>query len=143
MANEKLFHVGIKTLIENQAGEILVLKVEGNRYNKNIIHWDIPGGRIEQGGDIAGTLQREVEEEIGVKIILKTEFLTSVISTHEFHIESGHHVGLVLMVYKVKIPENSQIKISAEHTAYEWVDKNEAAKRLAQKYPSEFTELLK
>jgi len=53
-----------------------------------------------------------------------------------------YKLGLVLMVYKVKIPAYSRITLSDEHTDYEWVDKKEAAKRLAHKYPTEFTELL-
>lgn len=51
-------------------------------------------------------------------------------------------LGLVLMVYKVKLPKDSKIKLSEEHTDYGWVDKKEAAKRLAYKYPPEFTTLL-
>jgi ADP-ribose pyrophosphatase YjhB (NUDIX family) len=62
MANEKLFHVGVKALIQDQKGKVLVLKVEGNSYNKNIVHWDIPGGRIEYGGTIEKTLAREVKD---------------------------------------------------------------------------------
>jgi hypothetical protein len=46
------------------------------------------------------------------------------------------------MVYKVKIPENIEIELSHEHSGYEWASPKEAAKRLAYKYPSEFTKLL-
>ena len=46
------------------------------------------------------------------------------------------------MIYKVKIPKDAKIKLSPEHDKYEWVDKKEAAKRLADKYPPEFTNLL-
>ncbi|MBX4201653.1 NUDIX hydrolase [Candidatus Saccharibacteria bacterium] len=142
MAKEKLFHVGVKGLVENEKGEVLVLSVEANRYNKFVQHWDIPGGRIEYGGTIEGTLSREIDEETGIKTIESAKFFTSVISTHEFEIETGQTVGLVLMVYKVKVPEGSIVEISHEHTGYEWVNRKEAAKRLAQKYPPEFTSLL-
>lgn len=138
-----MFQVGVKALITDQKDRVLVLKVEGNRYNKNVVHWDIPGGRIEQGSDAAKTLKRELKEEIGVDKIVKSGFFTSVISKHEFVIESGHNVGLVLMIYEVSIPKDSKVTLSDEHTAYEWVSKKVATKRLTNKYPAEFTELLK
>jgi hypothetical protein len=46
------------------------------------------------------------------------------------------------MVYQVEVPAGSKVVLSDEHAAYEWVSKKEAAKRLAQKYPVDFTRLL-
>lgn len=91
---------------------------------------------------IEAALNREIEEETGVKKLGTNEFFTTVISNHQIPYKNIM-LGLVLMIYKVKIPKSSKIKLSEEHTDYEWVDKKEAAKRLAQKYPPEFTGLLK
>jgi hypothetical protein len=44
MASEKLFHVGVKALIVNSEGKILVMKTVA--WYGAIAHWDIPGGRI-------------------------------------------------------------------------------------------------
>ncbi|HZP55436.1 MAG TPA: NUDIX domain-containing protein, partial [Candidatus Saccharimonadales bacterium] len=84
-----------------------------------------------------------VEEETGIKKINKPEFFTAVVSNFKDIPIDGHKVGLILMIYKVRIPKNSKITLSEEHAGYEWVTKEEASKRLAYKYPSEFTELLK
>ena len=46
------------------------------------------------------------------------------------------------MIYRVTIDPASKITISDEHLAYEWVTPTEAAQRLANKYPMEFTDLL-
>jgi 8-oxo-dGTP pyrophosphatase MutT (NUDIX family) len=139
----KLFNVGIKGLIENTEGKILVLKssLKGHRMPTEA-YWDIPGGRIEEGEHILEVLKREIEEEIGIGELEKeAEFFHAVISNHKIPFEDKI-LGLVLMVYKVQIPKNSKIKLSDEHVAYEWVDKAEAAKRLSHKYPAEFTQLL-
>ncbi|MDO8591870.1 MAG: NUDIX domain-containing protein [bacterium] len=141
MANEKLFWVGIKALIENKESKVLLLHSPGWKQKNIEAHWDIPGGRIEQGQSAKEALKREVQEETGVTNIENSEFFNAVISNHEIDLE-GRAIGLVLMIYKVKISEDSQIKLSDEHTSYEWVDKKEAAKRLAHKYPPEFTTLL-
>lgn len=142
MVKEKLFQVGIKALITNAKGEILVLD-SGDWHLKNRArHWDIPGGRIQEGQTVLETLQREVEEETGVKKISDPKFFTAVVSNFKDIPIDGHMVGLILMVYTVKIPASSKIVLSEEHLGYEWVDSKEAAKRLAYKYPPEFTTLL-
>jgi 8-oxo-dGTP pyrophosphatase MutT (NUDIX family) len=88
------------------------------------------------------TLSREVEEETGIKRISSAQFLTAVVSNHKIPISTTQTVGLLLMIYKIKIPENSKVRISREHTAFQWVSKEEAAKRLSHKYPKKFTTAL-
>jgi 8-oxo-dGTP pyrophosphatase MutT (NUDIX family) len=142
MATEKLFQVGIKALITNKKGGILLLD-SGEWHLKNQTqHWDIPGGRIQEGHSLLETLQREVEEETGIKQIDSPVFFTAVMSNFKDMPVGEHMVGLILMVYKVKVPENSKITLSHEHSGYEWVEAKEAAKRLAYKYPPEFTKQL-
>lgn len=139
----KLFNVGIKGLIENSEGKILLLKADISTHRKNTDpYWDIPGGRIEEGENVLDVLKREIEEETGIKEFKKeAEFFHAVISNHQIPFEDKL-LGLILMIYKVQIPKNSKITLSEEHVAYEWVEKSEAAKRLMHKYPAEFTSLL-
>ena len=142
MSKEKLFQVGVKALITNDKDEILVLDSGEWHLKHQTQHWDIPGGRIQEGHTALETLQREVEEETGIKEVIDPSFFTAAVSNFKDIPVGEYKVGLLLMVYKVKIPQNSQIKLSHEHSGYEWVTRKEAAKRLAYKYPSEFTDLL-
>jgi 8-oxo-dGTP pyrophosphatase MutT (NUDIX family) len=139
MSREKLFQVGVKALITNAGGEILVLDSGDWHLKGQTQHWDIPGGRIQEGHSILETFQREVEEETGIKKIGTSEFFTAVVSNFKDIPVDGHLVGLILMIYKLKIPENSKIILSHEHSGFEWVNPKEASKRLAYKYPPEFT----
>lgn len=141
MSKEKLFQVGVKALIENESGKILLLDSGDWHLKHQERHWDIPGGRIKEGHSALDTLKREVEEETGFTQVLDPSFFTAVISNFEFKAE-GHNVGLLLMIYRVGVPPNINVVLSEEHSGYEWVDRKEAAKRLAYKYPSEFTNLL-
>lgn len=139
----KLFYVGVKGLIEDEQGRILVLLADVSTHRKNTEpYWDIPGGRIEEGDDVAATLKREISEETGITEVASTELLTAVVSNHEIPIDAEKTAGLILMVYKVTIPANSTVVISEEHQKYEWVSKAEAAERLEHKYPAEFTSAL-
>jgi 8-oxo-dGTP pyrophosphatase MutT (NUDIX family) len=142
MAKEKLFFVGVKGLIQNNQGQLLLLLADVTKHRKNTEpYWDIPGGRIKGGDSVLETLEREIIEETGIKASVP-EFLTAVISNHEIPIEDEKWAGLVLMIYRVTIPQSSKIVISEEHSDYEWVDKAEAKKRLQHKYPKEFTDQL-
>ena len=135
MANEKLFYIGIKGLIVNEADKILLLRADVSKHRKNVEpYWDIPGGRISEGQTVIDTLQREIAEETGVTKLQSHEFFTAVVSNHEVPLDDTW-LGLALMIYKVKIPKGSNIVISQEHTAYEWVSKAEAKRRFEPQIP--------
>lgn len=139
---EKLFHVGVKALIVNEEDKVLILNVNTASFKEDTPHWDIPGGRIQEGQTAIETLQREVLEETGIEQIESADYLTGVISNIEIPVSDTEKVGLVLVVYRVVIPPNSNIHLSDEHTGYEWVSRAEAAERLRYKYPEEFTKAL-
>ena len=141
---EDKFHLGIKALIRNSAGQILLLKVNKEKLKgfTGEAYWDIPGGRIQKGQTVEETLKREVEEEIGVKEITNIKPFSMVLS--KIRIPQGEDsVGLILGTYTCEIPENSEIKLSEEHTEAKWFTSEEASKLLEVKYPVEFTEKIK
>lgn len=144
MSKEKLFYVGVKGLIENEERKVLILKADITFEHRAPTepYWDLPGGRIEVGQSPAEALKREIEEETGIRQVDNHELFTTVISNHEIPFEEGKMAGLVLMVYKVVVPADSKITLSREHETYEWVTREEAAQKLAHKYPDEFTALL-
>ena len=70
MANEDTFHLGVKALIRNKHGKVLVLHTNMVKLPKGVTdHWDLPGGRLQKGQDLEETLRREIKEEIGIKEI--------------------------------------------------------------------------
>jgi len=143
MANEKLFHVGVKAIISNADDKVLILEVNTQNFKLDKTpHDDLPGGRIGADEQLDDTLRRELLEEVGITDIDEIRFVTAVIANMEIPISDSQKVGLVLMVYEVKIPEDSEIILSKEHTSYEWVSRAEARQRLAHKYPAEFTDHL-
>ncbi len=143
MDKHKKFHIGIKTLITNTEGKILLLQVnvEKLKYKDLGAYWDIPGGRIEQGGGVETTLKREIQEETGVDEIEDYFFFHASIANIEIPTEDGM-VGLALFIYKVKVKEEVRIIISDEHIKYEWFTPKDAAELLKIKYPNDFTNRL-
>jgi 8-oxo-dGTP diphosphatase len=143
MANEKLFHVGVKALITNKSGEVLVLEVNTERLvNDKTPHGDLPGGRISNNETVEEALRREIQEETGITELTAVSFLTTIISPVEIPISETQKVGLVLMVYRVTVPDHCTVAISTEHTGYAWLMSAEAKEQLAHKYTTAFTDLL-
>ena len=60
---EQPFQIGVKGLIRNQAGAILMVKF--SRRGPKLAYWDLPGGRINPGETLLDSLKRGVSEEIG------------------------------------------------------------------------------
>ncbi len=142
-AQEKKFHVGVKGIIEDAKGQILLVKEDVSKHSIPVdSYWDLPGGRMNKGENILETLSREIEEETGITEVLDPQFFTAAISHHELKLASGEIVGLVLMVYKIKVRPDVTIKLSREHLDYEWVSRSEAKERLTHKYPKEFIDQL-
>ena len=136
---EKLFFIGIKALIQNDDGKILLLKADVANHRMNTEeYWDIPGGRIEHGDSEADTLKKEVEEETGIKLSDNGEFVATVFSNHEIPLYEGGVAGLVLRIWKVPYTPDMTVQLSSEHTEYKWSEPIEAAQLLGHKYPSEF-----
>lgn len=140
---EDSFHLGIKAIIRNKQGEILLLKTNPAKLRgyAGDPYWDIPGGRIHKESSVEETLKRELGEETGITEIMSMEPFTMVLSTMRIPTDNGS-VGLILASYLCEIGNSPEIKISDEHIEAKWFAPKEAAKLLEFKYPKEFVEKL-
>jgi 8-oxo-dGTP pyrophosphatase MutT (NUDIX family) len=140
---EDIFHLGIKALIRNKKGDILVLEVNQALLigKTDLYAWDLPGGRIQKGTTVEQTLEREVAEEIGVHGVHGTKAVGMVLATRRIPV-GDDTVGLILSVWECNIPEDAEIVLSEEHSGYRWCAPAEAAKLLADKYPADFCALI-
>ncbi len=141
--NEDCFHLGIKALIRNNRGEMLLLRMSpGHDHGGGQTLWDLPGGRVHKGASVEATLRREVEEETGLQDIVIGKHLGMMLANVRIPLPGQPDVGLILSIYECHIPPGAKITISEEHTTHEWCSPKEAASRLAAKFPSEFCSLL-
>lgn len=143
---EDFFNVGVKAIIQNKSGQVLVLKLNTEEMKNRVDWdgqemWDIPGGRIKKGSNAFETLAKEVVEEIGLKIT-NSKLLTSVFASSRLKNEFYGDIGLVLFIYEVEI-EEGEIILNPENDKYEWLDTVVTSERLSTKYPPEFCEKIK
>ncbi len=139
--NEDCFHLGIKAIVRNQKGEILLLKINPSELKdyKEEPYWDIPGGRIQKGNSIEETLKRELKEETGITSLSRFKPFSCDLSKIRIPTETGS-VGLILSMYICDVGDVKKIKLSREHIEAKWFSPKESAKLLGFKYPPEFLE---
>lgn len=136
---EDSFHLGVKALVRNAQGKVLLLQVNPAKLKaERQAYWDLPGGRIQKGETVINTLEREVEEETGLIGLEKPVEIGMVVSNIRIPLDANDSVGLILSIYSVQAPESMTIKISDEHIAYDWFAPAEAAAKLHTKYPDAF-----
>lgn len=84
---------------------------------------------------------REIEEETGVREVTIGKHAGMVLSPIRLQVQD-RDVGLILSIYECSIPEEAVIVPSDGLDDYAWLAPPEAAKRLQNKYPAEFCELV-
>lgn len=74
---EITLQVGVKALLKNQQGKYLLIRRSREKYSDVKGEWDIVGGRIEPGASLLENLDREIKEEIGLKIIGEPQLIAA------------------------------------------------------------------
>jgi 8-oxo-dGTP diphosphatase len=133
---EDSFHLGIKILLQNHKGEILLLE---KQHRTKGAFWELPGGRIQKGESVMQALQREVEEETGFKGIEGSFPLDMFLTNIRISTVIGE-VGLILSVYRCSISFTFTPQLSSEHTNFGWFSISESVELLKAQYPEAFTE---
>src|ERR1044071_7625828 len=99
------YYVGIKGIITNAAGDILIFK-DAPRDK-----WELPGGRINKNQSIPESFKREISEEIeGTSLISMGEVLH--VAQGDFKQANDHK--LLLVFYKVEVALPEKILLSSE-----------------------------
>jgi 8-oxo-dGTP diphosphatase len=91
MSSEKP-RVGLGIIIENDEGQILVMKREG----KHAPYWSIPGGKLELGETFEDGAARELKEELDIDVKdLRVIAVTNNLKTYEA--EGVHFISIILL----------------------------------------------
>jgi 8-oxo-dGTP diphosphatase len=124
MSHSITLQVGVKAIISNKEGNILLLNRSEEKYGKTDGHWDIPGGRIDPGETLINNLKREVLEETGLAI---TESATLLCAQDILLLDKEKHV--VRLTYRVNDLVDGQVNLDeTENTEFRWVPMGEAKK---------------
>ena len=106
----------VDVILENNKGEILILRRAN--YMKNFrTCWGIVGGAIDnKDKNSVEAAVREVKEETSIEINAAQQLKMKPI--FEYKYKNGNHTT----VYHIKFENMPEVKISREHSKYEWID---------------------
>ena len=73
-------------IIYNEKGEILCTKRDAGKYAYVSYKWEFPGGKMEQGESEIQTLERELREELEIKVEILDKFYQVEHDYPDFHL---------------------------------------------------------
>ena len=115
---EQNYYLGIKGIIKNGSGEILLLKHQKG-------YWDFPGGRVNLDETPEQTLLREVEEETGLTNLKDIKAQSMVLSPIQITSSDIETRGLIFWYHTCSQSQDDPIRLSDEHTDYWWATPDE------------------
>ncbi|MFH1771133.1 MAG: NUDIX domain-containing protein [archaeon] len=118
------FNIAVKAFIVKE-GKVLVIKRRPNDPHSPGI-WDIPGGRIEEGENPYDGLTREVKEEVNLEVNIKVPLYVDY-----FTRDDGQKITMLIFVCS---PISKDVRLSEEHTAFEWVEIENAKEKFEKHF---------
>jgi bis(5'-nucleosidyl)-tetraphosphatase len=91
-------------------------------------HWDFPKGGIEKGESEEEAAIREIREETGIEI---RNFIPSFKKKIEYHYRRADGFSHKQVIFFLAEAPTDKIRISFEHSGYEWLTYEDAMKRLS------------
>jgi 8-oxo-dGTP diphosphatase len=109
--------VAVKAIIENEMGEVLIIR-EAPTHKDGTIHgrYHFPGGRVEVGEPYLKALLREVREETQLEV----EADRPVFVGEWFPAIRGERNQIVAIFFRCRLI-GGEVKLGAEYDAYQWV----------------------
>ena len=104
--------------------KVLLIR-EGNAYGGGTNHgkYDFPGGKVHVGETVIDAINREVEEESGMKVIVKNPFFVDewrpIIKDEQIQI-----IGIFFLCEAI----SEEVKLGTDHDDYQWVSVSESTK---------------
>jgi 8-oxo-dGTP pyrophosphatase MutT (NUDIX family) len=96
-----------------------------NDYSKE--YWDVPKGLIEKGESLEVAAKREIREEAGLEAV---DFVPGFKETMTYFYKTPEGTMRKEVVLFLAESKSGEVKISWEHTGFEWVDFDTAMSRM-------------
>ncbi|OGF20938.1 hypothetical protein A2Y83_01700 [Candidatus Falkowbacteria bacterium RBG_13_39_14] len=115
------YQISLKLILKNSRDEILVLKALDTGTYAGF--YDLPGGRINKDEfnlPFEKILRREIKEEIGKVSFKLTSIQPAALGRHKIE-GRGNEIHILYLFFEGRYIKGN-IKISEEHSSYDWLD---------------------
>lgn len=125
--------------LEKSAGTIIFRKDKKVLYYLLLreSYWGFPKGNIEKGEGLKETVKREVEEETGIKDI---EFIPDFKEQIDYFYKKERKTIYKTVIFFLAETKTEKVKLSFEHTDFEWLPYEKALDKLTFKNAKEVLE---
>lgn len=117
---------------ELSAGALIFLEKNGERRYLALHypagHWDFPKGGVERGESEEEAARREIMEETGLKV---DSFIPNFRKKIDYHYRRADGLSHKQVIFFLARANSDRVKISHEHSGYEWLRFDQAIKRLS------------
>jgi bis(5'-nucleosidyl)-tetraphosphatase len=121
-------------MIEELSAGAVVFHEDASNHNRRFLvlhypagHWDFPKGAVEKGETEQEAARREIMEETGLKI---DSFIPDFRKKIEYHYRRSGGLSHKQVVFFLARAERDDVKISFEHSGYEWLTFEQSIRRL-------------
>lgn len=90
-------------------------------------HWSFPKGNIEKGEELKETVEREVKEETGITDL---EFTPGFKEHIKYIYKRSGETIFKIVTYFLAETKTKKVKISYEHTGFEWLPYEDAIQKI-------------
>ena len=110
-----------RCFVVDDTGKLLVIK-RSSTDKHDPGKWEIPGGKLEEGQDLAHSQEIEVMQEKGLLVMPRYQLVFA----DSFVVSEGQYAGLPYVVlFSVTERVGGKFKLSPEHTDHAWLSYNE------------------
>ena len=106
--------VAVKGIIRQGGKYLLIRRAANSSFDPCL--WDLPGGKLDYGEELAETLMREVKEETSLTIKVENPF-----DTWHFFKDEVFVTGITFLCEYV----NGNVVLSHEHSDFAWIEPDE------------------
>jgi 8-oxo-dGTP diphosphatase len=106
--------VAVKGIIRQEGKYLLIRRAANSSFDPCL--WDLPGGKLEYGEELAETLMREVKEETDLTITVGRPFAT-------WHFFKGE-VFVTGITFLCEF-QGGELALSFEHSDFKWIEPDE------------------
>ena len=121
MSKNKISYIGVKALIANKDGKVLVTQ-EPTHFEGGG-RWELPGGKIAEGEEetaLEEILLREIREELGTAFQVTIGAITDVMR-RPWNKPGALADQVMLVVYKCQ-HQGGEIELSEENNSFAWIE---------------------
>ncbi|OGJ20411.1 hypothetical protein A3K73_00160 [Candidatus Pacearchaeota archaeon RBG_13_36_9] len=122
------FRLSVKAFIVDKNNNLFLMKRASNDAQKPDI-WEIPGGRLDLGEDPILGLMREIREETGL-------YIKPLCPMSVRHFKRDDEQLITMLVFFCR-RMNGYLKLSIEHSEYEWINVKKAKEKLTDFFHKE------